>query len=232
VTRIGGVDGCPAGWLLLRQSGDTIHSEVHESAADLFEATADCRILMIDIPIGLAEDGPRECDVEARRLLGRRGSSVFPTPVRAALEGRSYAEACALSRARCGKGLSKQTYAILNRIRDVDAALRGSEALRARVREVHPEVCFCVWNGSEPMQHAKRTVEGARDRKALIARAFGPDAFDRVRAKHRPGMVADDDILDAFAALWTAGRVVRSEALTLPPRPLRDSHGLPMEMVA
>ncbi len=232
MTTIGGVDGCPAGWLLLRQAGSTIHSQVHESAADLFEAAADCRILMIDIPIGLAEDGPRECDVEARRLLGRRGSSVFPTPVRAALEGRSYAEACALSRARCGKGLSKQTYAILDRIRDVDASLRGSEALRARVREVHPELCFCVWNGSEPMQHAKRTAEGARDRKALIAQVFGSEAFGRVRAKQRPGMVADDDILDAFAALWTAGRATRGEAHIVPGVPSRDSYGLPMEMVA
>ena len=78
----------------------------------------------------------------------------------------------------------------------------------------------------------RRTAEGARDRKALIAQVFGSEAFGRVRAKQRPGMVADDDILDAFAALWTAGRAARGEAHTVPSVPSRDSHGLPMEMVA
>jgi predicted RNase H-like nuclease len=76
----------------------------------------------------------------------------------------------------------------------VDAALRNSEALSARVREVHPEVCCFFWNASQPMQHRKRTIEGARERKALIEQAFGPTAFESVRARHRPGMVADDDV--------------------------------------
>jgi hypothetical protein len=44
--------------------------------------------------------------------------------------------------------------------------------------------------------------------------------------------VADDDILDAFAALWTAERIAPGEAVTLPEVPPRDRHGLPMEMVA
>jgi predicted RNase H-like nuclease len=232
MNAIGGVDGCPAGWLLLRQDSDgTISSAIHGSAADLF-ATSDCRLLMIDIPIGLAEKGPRQCDVEARRLLGPRRNSVFPTPVRAALAGTTYAEACELSRASCGKALSRQTFAILDRIRDVDAALRDSSALRARVREVHPEVCFYFWNGSRPMEHAKKSAQGAWDRRRLIDRAFGADVFDGVRASHRSKLVADDDILDAFAALWTAGRVMRGEARTVPAVPGRDSYGLPMEMVA
>jgi predicted RNase H-like nuclease len=187
---------------------------------------------MIDIPIGLAEDGPRQCDVEARRLLGPRRNSVFPTPVRAALTGTTYAEACELSRASCGKALSRQTFGILDRIRDVDTALRASAQLRARVHEVHPELCFYFWNGSRPMEHSKKSAQGAVDRKKLIQNVFGAEAFERVRGNHRSKLVADDDILDAFAALWTAGRAVRGEARTIPEAPGRDSQGLTMEMVA
>ncbi|MFL5635521.1 MAG: DUF429 domain-containing protein, partial [Gemmatimonadaceae bacterium] len=44
---------------------------------------------------------------------------------------------------------------------------------------------------------------------------------------------ADDDILDAFAALWTAERVARGAAITLPHAdPPMDSVGLPMRMLA
>jgi predicted RNase H-like nuclease len=191
-----------------------------------------CHILTIDIPIGLAEGGPRQCDLDARQLLGPRASSVFPTPVRAALAGATYSEACALSRSDCGKALSKQTFAIIDRIRAVDAALRGSPTLRARVREVHPEVCFYFWNGGRPLAHGKKSVEGALERRALVEGTFGVGAHSRVRALYRPSRVADDDILDAFAALWTAQRVVRGEATTLPPQPPKDRHGLSMEMVA
>ena len=46
-------------------------------------------------------------------------------------------------------------------------------------------------------------------------------------------IAADDDILDAFAALWTAEHVVRGTAETLPhAEPPVDGAGLPMRMLA
>jgi len=84
------------------------------------------------------------------------------------------------------------------------------------------------------MQDNKKTPAGRAERMALIARHFGTTAFDTVRAHiyaQVPGSktirYADDDIVDAFAALWTAERIVRGEAVTLPPvRP----QGLRMEI--
>jgi predicted RNase H-like nuclease len=35
----------------------------------------------------------------------------------------------------------------------------------------------------------------------------------------------------AFAALWTAERILRGEARSLPPEPSSDSVGLPMRMM-
>jgi predicted RNase H-like nuclease len=43
--------------------------------------------------------------------------------------------------------------------------------------------------------------------------------------------VADDDILDAFAALWTAERITSGVAVTLPENKPLDSTGLPMRIV-
>jgi predicted RNase H-like nuclease len=54
-------------------------------------------VLGIDIPIGLPESGPRLADALARQVLGSRASSVFSTPIRAALEAEPYAEANALA---------------------------------------------------------------------------------------------------------------------------------------
>lgn len=43
--------------------------------------------------------------------------------------------------------------------------------------------------------------------------------------------VADDDVLDAIAVLWTATRIARGEGRGLPDPPPRDPTGLPMEIV-
>ncbi len=69
----------------------------------------DIEVIAIDIPIGLPETGPRECDVLARRLLGRaRASSVFPAPIRAVLGAKDYQQACAIRHKIEGKKMSKQ----------------------------------------------------------------------------------------------------------------------------
>lgn len=41
-----------------------------------------------------------------------------------------------------------------------------------------------------------------------------------------------DDLLDAFAALWTALRIVDGTALEIPTVPERDELGIPMRMFA
>jgi predicted RNase H-like nuclease len=50
-------------------------------------------------------------------------------------------------------------------------------------------------------------------------------------ARYPVGLVAHDDILDGLVALWTAERIVRGEARTLPEDPPVDRYGLRMEMV-
>ena len=53
--------------------------------------------------IGLVSEGERDADTAARKLLGKRRSSVFSVPPRAAAEADSYEPANAGARATWGK---------------------------------------------------------------------------------------------------------------------------------
>ena len=228
-----GVDGCRAGWLCVSRAAlaDGPRAEVVPDFARLLERFASAKSIAIDIPIGLPDAGSRTCDVQARKLIKPRGSSVFPAPVRGILRVRSYAEANQKSREISGKGFTKQAFAILPKISEVDAALRGDPALSDVVFEVHPEFCFRVW-GDAPMQHPKKSVEGARDRAALIESVW-PGAVERCsRDLANAGGWQEDDLIDAFAALWTAQRIVRGTAVQVPETPEFDSAGIPMRILA
>jgi predicted RNase H-like nuclease len=229
---IAGVDGSPAGWIALIEDTETrlITAHVFLTFRDLVIGR-DAAVIAIDIPIGLTERGARECDLLARNHLGpKRGTSVFPAPVRAALTASTYPEAKAASIATQEKGISKQAFEIYPKIREVDHALRSDSDLRSRVFEVHPELTFSTWRGA-PILAPKRTPEGHAIRRALIDAHFGPLAFDSARNQVDRRHAANDDIADAFAALWTAQRIIRGESQTVPPDPPLDSHDLPMRMV-
>ena len=226
-----GVDGCPAGWLSLSLDAEdgTPTPQVFGDTASLLCQPGD--LTAIDIPIGLASSGVRRCDEEARLLLGPRRSSVFSAPVRAALAADTYKTACEASRLACGKALSQQSYALLPKIRDVDDELQRVHGLSIAVREVHPEVSFYFWNGNRPMQYPKKTGFGFMERFRLVDRLWG-GAATAVRNTVPRAEASDDDILDAFAALWTARRIHAGTATRLPAEKEIDEFGLPMHMWA
>jgi predicted RNase H-like nuclease len=230
--NLAGVDGCPAGWIAVVENSKTqsIVAIVFKNFAQL-AAVLDTAVIAIDIPIGLTDCDARHCDVLARKLLGpKRGTSVFPAPIRPAMHASSYAEAKATSLSVQKKAISKQGWAIYPKIREIDDALRASADLRARVFEVHPEVTFSEWSGA-PIVPPKRKAEGHGIRLALIDRSFGPLAFESARASIARRDATDDDIADAFAALWTARRIAAGNARSLPDVPPFDRAGLPMRMM-
>lgn len=68
---------------------------------------------------------------------------------------------------------------------------------------------------------------------ASILEAHFPGAFELSRRTHTRKMAADDDILDALAALWTAGRLHSRQARAIPEGAVAfDSVGLPMTIWA
>ena len=230
-----GVDGCPAGWFFvaLEPSGRSRWGIVR-ALADLVGDTSEPARIFVDIPIGLLNGaGPRECDQMARRALGgRRASSVFPAPARPVLDAVDYEDAKRLSRGATGKALSRQSFAILQRCREVDRLLRDDAKARRIVREIHPEVCFWAFAGRRAMEHNKKKEEGFRERIELLKR-IRPSAeqeIEDVLRQFKRREVARDDAVDALAAALTASEPAAA-LRTLPQQPPEDRGGLRMEMV-
>ena len=163
-----GVDAYTGGWVAVAiDDGGYVGSFL---APDIAAVEAEgarrwgVQTIVVDIPIGIPDAGARQADVEARRFIKPRGASVFPTPVRAALEASTYAEARVASVAASGKSLSAQAFAIAPRILDVDAHLALASA---RILEGHPEVSFRAMAG-RGIEEPKKSFDGARLRMDLL----------------------------------------------------------------
>jgi predicted RNase H-like nuclease len=226
-----GVDGCPAGWVAVRVDlvAGGWSATVHRSFAELLASHRDAAAIGVDIPIGLAETGPRACDRAARARLGPRRSSVFNPPTRRLLaaigDAPTYRAANALAWRDLGHGIGVQAYNIFAKIREVDAAI-GPE-LQSRVREVHPELCFAAMRG-RPCTHGKKSPAGAVERLEALQASC---AWLGGQPSRPPRGAARDDLLDALAVAWTAERVAGGAAEALPVEPEIDRRGLRMEMV-
>lgn len=228
--RVVGVDGCPGGWVAIGWDTEagTLTPLVYPSIVALLAAHKDAEAIGIDIPIGLAEGVARTADVEARRMLGPRRSSVFPAPDPRLLDATSFAEAAALSRSLTGKGITIQAFGIFGKVAEVNAAL--TPEMQDRVFEVHPEVSFTALAG-HPMEYAKKAPEGYEERRTLLAGTLGVPIWPRVEARAVARPAGADDVLDAIVAAWSAHRLATDQARRLPSVPETDGRGLRMEIV-
>ena len=242
-----GIDGCPAGWVAAHANG----TEIGDTLAGLLDTLgiiAGRDVVAVDMPIGLMDTGTRACDHAARAALGSaRRNSVFWTATRPAVwadtQGLSlreaHAQASAINKRHDAGGVSAQAYHLFAKIREVETLLHTRPALAASVYEVHPELAFAAWQAEAcgraagalaPMAHAKKSGLGAYDRLALILARYGRDGFEALRARHTASRVADDDIADAYAALYAAERIAAGRHVSLPEAPPVDSAGLPVRI--
>lgn len=217
--RVLGVDACPAGWVGVVWDGNLTNAYCSSDIGTLVAAAGPVEVVGIDIPIGLPDVGRRTADVLAREVLGPRRSSVFMTPVRAALLASDHGTAVTVNRDRAGEGVSIQAYGLRGKVFEVDAWVRGSGA---RVVEVHPEVSFARMAGGTLLTR-KVTWDGARRRQALLV-AQGLDLRDIDLGGAAAGV---DDVLDAGAAAWSAMRCARGESEPLPDPPEVFADGWP-----
>jgi predicted RNase H-like nuclease len=227
-----GVDGCAGGWIAaLRDPRGVIACRRITALAELFDDSVHPKVVAVDVPIGLPDSGARKCDKEARTLLGPRRSSVFPAPIRPILTARLHPEASTLRRQIEGKGVSLRAWAIVPKIIEVDCFLRTHARAREVVREVHPEVSFLFLNGGRPMIYPKTTAVGRAERLSIL-RTWGGSLVDDAMAWRTGVGCKADDMLDALVALWTAERIARGAAISIPAEPPVDKCGLRMEIMA
>ena len=234
VPWMAGVDGCRAGWLVVLAHPLARHAQEHQVTIcarfdDVLALLPTSSVSAVDIPIGLLveqQPGGRDCDRCARRLLGRRASSVFTPPTRPLLDATHYAQVR-------GHGLSIQAFNILPKIREVDRVM--TPTLQQRVYEAHPELAFQFLAG-HPLQDRKKTVAGREERLRLLETIPSPwfhgirAAFEQVLHTCKRTDVAPDDILDAYVLMWTALRIWRAQAHRVPRSPQHDARGLRMEI--
>lgn len=233
-----GVDACPDGWIAVRYDGTAFADATHYDDVRSLWADTDAETVLVDVPIGLREDSaePRACDDVARnRLAPTRHASVFPTPVRAAVHCDTYEEAKAVQERETGGSLGTQTWAIADRIAELDCFLEATPEARGVVRESHPELCFRALAGGRTTAHSKtgRPMLAFWERVEVLERVDA-DVLSDVKAAgtgfETETDAGNDDLLDAFALALTASPAT-GQLRTLPEAPETDERGLPMEMV-
>lgn len=220
-----GVDACRTGWIAVVVESGGIKGHFLQTIEDLAKVVPDAEVVAIDISIGLPASHRRRADLEARRHLGARRSSLFFTPVREALVTEPYRDANAASLRHTGFGISRQAYGLRSKIFEVEAWL---PSVACRVCEVHPELSFTVMMRAPPVA-PKKTWFGMLERRDALERCGL--VLDHIRdlAATR---AAVDDMLDAGAAAWTATRVAANEAIVIPEEREVDDQGRPVAIWA
>ncbi|MGI9408207.1 MAG: DUF429 domain-containing protein [Hyphomicrobiaceae bacterium] len=239
---VAGVDGCPAGWLVVLRNlnaGAAPQKVIMSSFGDIPALPERPAVIAVDIPIGLPDrtgPGGRGCDVAARKVIGARQSSIFSVPARAAVMKTDYRDACRLAFATSTppRKVSKQCFNIFPKIREVDAWImaHGNNG----IYECHPEVAFWALNGETPLTEPKKVKSrpfepGLALRRSLLQDAgFAEEFLNGLPFRRKDA--GPDDLLDACAAAWTAERIHNGSAIQFPDEPLTDGHGIPMTIWA
>ena len=260
-----GIDGCMVGWALVEithtSNLETWEFYISPTMADVYEkyfkacpiakpdsspeATSlqpghQVKQILIDIPIGLKESGSdeRKCDKDARKFLGpKRASSVFRVPARKAAHcDGGYKEASNINFELTGKKISKQTYHICSKIREVDCFVgpaKSGFALTDIIHESHPEVVFKSLAGT-PLSYSKKSKAGFIERLNIIKKFNSSiETFlDDIYKNHKKCEVQPDDILDASILAIAAKNIyLTGNIIRLPEEPELDDIGLHMEIV-
>jgi predicted RNase H-like nuclease len=179
-----GVDRTRGGWVVVTLEDGCFDScTVIATAREIPESD----VVAIDIPMWHPPAGQRRrSELEARRILGARASTVFLTPP---------AEALSVDWGHARRnGVSKQMWNLAQSITEVTTHRRPGWI------EAHPEVVFASLAG-HPLP-SKKTWQGHHERRAHLANVGVHIPDDLGPA----GRVPPDDILDAAACALVASR--------------------------
>ena len=97
---LAGVEPCTGGWLVAPGNLQGINLApqpvfVVPALADVLDYRPAFTVVALHAPVGLNDESGelRDCDRNARQLLGARGATVLPAPSRGLLQARSFEEA-------------------------------------------------------------------------------------------------------------------------------------------
>jgi len=227
-----GIDGCRGGWVVAALDA-ALSLFFFLTLEEAREKIKDSEFTLIDMPMGLKSEGKgeRKCDVEARKFLKKRKMSIFPMASRQAVYSSNYEEANKVNREILGKGLSKQSYNLFPKIREVDSFIEKNTLILNRICEGHPELSFARLNRSE-MVYSKKTQEGYDERLTLIKRSIphAEEVISHFRSLYKTTTLVKDDILDAVILALAATSKTHNNYKIVPPEEEIDIRGVSMKI--
>ena len=198
-----GIDGIPGGWVAFYLSGEGRQRFAYgKSAAQLLSDPYERA--MIDMPIGLPERGYRQCDIEARALVGPRVFLGARWGVWA-FETLNEANTYYWKEEGVGRGISMQLFCIRDKLRELNEV-----PVPPRLFEAHPEMIF--WRIAGRVLESKKTQQGRDERRRLLEKNGIREIGRWLEQRQRTG-IRSDDLIDACACALAA----RDSTDTVPP---------------
>ena len=212
-------------WLVAsaKMAGSTFAPE-EANLYDSFREVVDMRpalsALVVNAPIGYRstrQEPQRQCDVEVRAMLGRRGVTIRRSPTRGVISR---------GKALPSDHLDAVTLTLLPVVLEVASEM--SSYRQRTTYEGSPELSFYFLNGAVPLRWSKLREEGRQERRQLLlAKVPGIERIIDVSIRG----VSSHHLLDAGALLMSARRAQSHAAKRVPLHPEWDSEGLRMEYV-
>ena len=212
-TSVIGIDGASTGWIASIGSARSkcLSTITFSESLDRLLSGYPNSVVVIDMPIELNKKNYlRQCDVLAKKYLGRNfQSSVFIPPLKKVLQCSTYQEANKLSKEITGKGLSKQSWYLKNKINEVRTVSKKYN----KVYEGHPECSFKMLK-NETLFAKKKSVLGIFERIDLLRKAGLDPSSMRIEIE-KNSKIKIDDILDSMVLFITALRIFEGNYLCL-----------------
>lgn len=227
-----GIDGCKGKWVAVALSENSFEVDKFDTIDEICERYRSADSMIIDMPIGLVESTNEvRPESAARKYLKGKSSSIFNVPCREAVYSDSYEEACNKNRSILGVGLSKQSYNVCSKIREVDEFLNSNHEWKNRLLEGHPEVCFAKLNNEKAVLENKTKIEGQKKRIDILSKYYKDT--DKVVSKFLNDVKSRkkiDDVLDALCLAVNGALGLENGFGCILEDPMEDINGLKMNM--
>lgn len=228
-----GIDACKGKWLAVAIGNHGFEVNKYDTIGEICEKYVDCDYMIIDIPLGLRDSSDQKRpDSIVKKMLGRKGSSIFEVPCRKAIYATTKEEARSVNIQTLGKSLSEQSIGFSKAIRQVDEFLISNDTWKNRLLESHPEFCFMKLNDGKAIMEKKITAEGQELRLSVLEKQY-PRSREVVNRylSDIPSRKKVDDVIDALSLAVMGKLMIQYGMKTIPLVPESDQFGIMMQMV-
>lgn len=228
-----GIDVCKGKWVAVALTENSFEVNKFNSIEEICNRYEESNSIIIDIPIGLPENiNDVRPEAEARKYLKGKASSIFNVPCRQAVYMKDHESVNEKNKEVLGKGISRQSFGICSKIKEVDEFLNKAPKWKNKLLEGHPEICFSILNNGKAVLENKTKPEGQQKRLEVLKKYYSKsDLVIQKYLKDVPSRKKIDDVIDALclAVMGTIGLENKFE--TIPKEPMEDKRGIKMQMI-